>query len=516
MATKSREIKKALTTEFPGIKFSVTCRQGSRYTVKWADGVLQGVTDRAVQEIAQRWHTQRNIADDYDPVYLGDCLFYEHDITDEAWRSHVIGCIESVACEGAYYSEEGKGFRDRNDGDLPAIWENRLLNDYLYNGVKCDLDDPESDSKRQSYYRMLESSQSLRSEEPKQVEQADEKEEHVNHGLHQEITPISIEPCNKEMQGRFPCLNKLNTVSEYQDYLDGKEDGLATINCHVGEVINLTTEDYDRFCKSFLTDYAFLAKKGGYVTLADSKESLKACVLVVAEQRQLLLVDPQGHSYARYVGLVHGDRFVCEPEEVEQSQDIVPLRTEPCNKEIRGKFPNINQLDTIAEYREYLDGKADGLVVVNCFAEEMITLAPEDYDRFTSSLLVDRSFLAGKGGRTTFGGNREYLSACVLVLAEEREPLLIDPDGNSDARYVGLVYGDSFLYETEEILVTEIDSEETPKEDIQIVEVNADEIEKEPNKNFAQEVYKMWVQGMIDRDRIFEIVDYETWRNWLG
>lgn len=63
---------------------------------------------------------------------------------------------------------------------------------------------------------------------------------------------------------------------------------------------------------------------------------------------------------------------------------------------------------------------------------ETKTLSAEEYDDFTSSLLRDREWLAGKGG---------YLNKkrqVVAVTAPDRRTLYVDPSGSSYGRYVGL------------------------------------------------------------------------------
>jgi len=137
------------------------------------------------------------------------------------------------------------------------------------------------------------------------------------------ITPLAtIKPAVELFTtGQFARLNKNNTVDEYRDECR-KIDGFEMVDVKVSEIVTLSPADYDDFANGLLTDYEWLSGKGGSGTRANLREvkyfchytdeeqaafraqAYRDCVLVQAEGREALAVDPQGYAYARYVGFV--------------------------------------------------------------------------------------------------------------------------------------------------------------------------------------------------------------------
>lgn len=99
---------------------------------------------------------------------------------------------------------------------------------------------------------------------------------------------------------RFASLNKNNTLAEYQREIDACR--FEYVMVRVSEVVTMTAAAFDELTESFLTDRAIFAGKGGIDTLP-SGERVRVCLLVVAPGRPSLYIDPQGYSYARYVGI---------------------------------------------------------------------------------------------------------------------------------------------------------------------------------------------------------------------
>lgn len=65
----------------------------------------------------------------------------------------------------------------------------------------------------------------------------------------------------------------------------------------IAETVSLTTTEYDAFTRSFLKDRSWLAGKGGCIN-----GNIQA-VAVTAPERSTLYINPEGFSYARYVGI---------------------------------------------------------------------------------------------------------------------------------------------------------------------------------------------------------------------
>lgn len=133
--------------------------------------------------------------------------------------------------------------------------------------------------------------------------------------------------------------NKCSTFEEYYQENESRED------CKVSREVHLTSEQYAQFTQLFISDFSFLAGKGGTGTddrrindMEDytrmSKEERATvkfycndCVAIYSDNELKLVIDPQGHSYARYVYLVdeqtervenyHTDYAISEEEAAE-------------------------------------------------------------------------------------------------------------------------------------------------------------------------------------------------------
>ena len=116
----------------------------------------------------------------------------------------------------------------------------------------------------------------------------------------------------------FANLNKNCTLSQYQEEVDSGE--YRTEVCKVEKKLVLAATEWLKFTNSFMNDDSRIAGLGGDSSLAALrpvksfsayseeeqalwlKHSYRCVVLVSCGQRQIV-VDPQGYSYARYVGI---------------------------------------------------------------------------------------------------------------------------------------------------------------------------------------------------------------------
>jgi hypothetical protein len=64
----------------------------------------------------------------------------------------------------------------------------------------------------------------------------------------------------------------------------------------------LSQSDYDKFTADFFASQPWLAGKGGI-----DEDGTRHVIQVTAQDRQTLHIDPQGHDYARYVGIPEAD-----------------------------------------------------------------------------------------------------------------------------------------------------------------------------------------------------------------
>jgi len=73
-----------------------------------------------------------------------------------------------------------------------------------------------------------------------------------------------------------------------------------------------------------------------------------------------------------------------------------------------------------------------GLDPLETAVVETKTMSAEEYDAFTQDFFVSREWLDGKGG------SRNGIIQAIKITAPEREPIYVNPEGHSYARYVGL------------------------------------------------------------------------------
>ncbi len=65
----------------------------------------------------------------------------------------------------------------------------------------------------------------------------------------------------------------------------------------VTETITLSAQEYDGFTRSLLKDRSWLAGKGGTIN------GLTQAIAITAPERETLYINPEGYSYARYIGM---------------------------------------------------------------------------------------------------------------------------------------------------------------------------------------------------------------------
>ena len=107
-------------------------------------------------------------------------------------------------------------------------------------------------------------------------------------------------------------------------------------DCKISREVRLSAEDYKNFSNLLLDDFSFIAGMGGSATDdlrvgsmedysrmdAEERKTVKwyniNCVAVFCEDKLMLVIDPQGHSYARYT-FVLDDSTTIGKSHVEES-----------------------------------------------------------------------------------------------------------------------------------------------------------------------------------------------------
>lgn len=123
---------------------------------------------------------------------------------------------------------------------------------------------------------------------------------------------MKIEKADFMINAKWANLNKNNEIGEYCYEVYMKND-YAVNKMRVTEIVTLNFEEWYAFKNGLLEDRDWLAGKGGteeIFELVDEKEQLykkKYCIVGLLVQledsNEIVAVDPEGYSYARYVGI---------------------------------------------------------------------------------------------------------------------------------------------------------------------------------------------------------------------
>ncbi len=67
--------------------------------------------------------------------------------------------------------------------------------------------------------------------------------------------------------------------------------------CGIAEIVELTTEEYDNFTRLIYKNWHWLEGKGGDLN------GVRQVIAITAPERETLYTNPEGYSYARYIGM---------------------------------------------------------------------------------------------------------------------------------------------------------------------------------------------------------------------
>jgi hypothetical protein len=69
-----------------------------------------------------------------------------------------------------------------------------------------------------------------------------------------------------------------------------------TAKCQIDETVELTPDEYDAFTRLIYKDWHWLDGRGG------DRNGITQVVAITAPERETLYANPEGYSYARYIG----------------------------------------------------------------------------------------------------------------------------------------------------------------------------------------------------------------------
>lgn len=238
-----------------------------------------------------------------------------------------------------------------------GVYENNIVKSYDYTQteqteeVKKDIEDfnkqltifeqQEEERKEKEYQEYL-----TKQEESKKAHEAREQEEarqieEINNNIN--IIELAEDKKYYIIGSQFAHLNKNNTLEQYKNEVAEGEYYLQDVEI-TKEVHFKTLETLEYFSNLLLNDFDFIAKTGGsrtednrFQSMVDhynmDEEERKTvefyscdCIAVYYNDKLQFVIDAQGHSYSRYVGLCdnvtiqkkYNSKQVLTPEEVEQ------------------------------------------------------------------------------------------------------------------------------------------------------------------------------------------------------
>ena len=151
-------------------------------------------------------------------------------------------------------------------------------------------------------------------------------------------------------------------------------------DCVVEKAVELSTVEFDRFCRSMLERYPFIREVGASLHYDD--EMRHGFLVLGVGRNDGILVDPQGADYARYSAFIPNARSLLTPDvEIDRSH-ISP--TEPWRDEGR---------DEMLRMTLRVDGKPDYTLILPADEKYLDAVkAYLDIDVFADAMLCDIRF----------------------------------------------------------------------------------------------------------------------------
>lgn len=308
--TIAKEIKKHLTKRFPHCKFSVTSSYNS-------------MTSSITIQIKKTPYEKKS-------VYLAAIRVYCENLLN-----HYRNCYDAADP----YTDYAGSYNFY--GNVSIDWEYSQSEQTDGNKTDCDLYDLKSEEKaneeklkKEAEFEQYIEEQERRNKEYQRMQaEESEKAEGINSSV--EIKELSEENQYFVMNSKFANLNNNNTITEYKIEVEkgeySKEDVKITKEIHFNNAYA-----FENFGNMLLTNFNFLTETGGSFTedhrinsyldydMMDEFEKrtvkwFRKGVAVYFGGKMKFVVDAQGYSYARYVGLVEG----CEIKKTVKHQQTI-------------------------------------------------------------------------------------------------------------------------------------------------------------------------------------------------
>lgn len=331
----AKEIRLALKARFKFVKFSVTSKDRISVTIKSAPFEKDSIYLKAIQEYVNKLVESYNFCTCYDPY--GDY--------GSSYNFYFFGCrvdydyIQVEATQEIIEAMKQFDIKVAEAEELKRAEEEREYQEYL---IKMEQEKKEAEERQ------------------KQIK-ADK--EYINNNI--EVVDLEEENQYFVKNAYFANLNKNNTLERYQEEVAKCDYYLNTLKV-TREVHFKDLESYNLYINMLLHDFDFINGTGGSYTddlrinsMTDyynmtseeqkSVEWLLKGIAVYVNDELMFVVDAQGYSYARYVGLVGENtvttkEYTCKQvvtvEEIEERKIEAEEIKEVYNNVINNTFDN--------------------------------------------------------------------------------------------------------------------------------------------------------------------------------
>lgn len=315
------EVRKHLKAHFPEVKFSVT----SDYNKIWVEvksspynnrklEYSQEIESRQYREYEEEHNKELKAILSYCDSLLSSYNYDDSDIMTDYFNSHF---YTSVSVSYQYVQTEQT---------------EEVKNDITNFRAKLIEQEQKEEEEKERLYKEQEKK---REEEHKLylIRQEEEKKEIEIINNNASISELSETEQYYIINAEFAHLNKNQTFAEYQEEVN--KNAFSLNNVKIKRELHFNnTESLELFKNHLLTDFAFLENSGGSYTddarinsMTDyynmTKEEQETVIfnllgIAVYYNNQLqFVIDTQGYSYARYVGLTENAETTKELETVE-------------------------------------------------------------------------------------------------------------------------------------------------------------------------------------------------------
>lgn len=295
----AKEIRLALKARFKFVKFSVTSKDRISVTIKSAPFEKDSIYLKAIQEYVNKLVESYNFCTCYDPYgdYGSSYNFYffgckvDYDYIQIEATSEIIEAMKQFDIKLAEAEE------------LKRVEEEREYQEYL---IKMEQEKKEAEERQ------------------KQVK-ADK--EYINNNV--EVVDLEEENQYFVKNAYFANLNKNNTLERYQEEVENGDYYNNTLKV-TREIYFKDKKSYNLYINMLLHDFSFIDGTGGsytddlrinsmtdYYNMTSEEQKtvewLLQGIAVYVNDELMFVVDAQGYSYARYVGLI-GENTVTTKE----------------------------------------------------------------------------------------------------------------------------------------------------------------------------------------------------------